>query len=140
MPGPAAPSRRTVLRGAAAVPVAGAVVAACSPGERSDPTPPAAPVDLGGEKDVGPGESRLYRDERVVVSRSAEGSLRAYSAVCTHGGCPMTKLEGAELTCFCHGSRFDATTGEVLRKPATVALPELPVRVERGRIVAGPEA
>ncbi|MFV0136652.1 Rieske 2Fe-2S domain-containing protein [Streptomyces sp. HMX87] len=141
MPGRPAPSRRTVLRGAAVAPVAGLGAAACSPGDGVEgPGRPAEPVELGGEKEIAEGGAKLYRDQKVVVSRAADGSLKAYSSVCTHAGCPMTKLEGTTLTCFCHGSEFDARTGEVLRAPATVPLKELPVQVEDGRIVAGPEA
>ncbi|PZT69767.1 FeS-binding protein [Streptomyces sp. SW4] len=141
MPGRPAPSRRTVLRGAAVAPVAGLGAAACSPGEdTAGPATPTGPVELGGEQEVARGGAKLYRDQKVVVSRAEDGSLTAYSSVCTHAGCPMTKLEGTKLTCFCHGSEFDARTGEVLHAPATVPLTELPVRVRDGRIVAGPEA
>ncbi|MEG3626101.1 Rieske (2Fe-2S) protein [Streptomyces poriticola] len=140
MPGRPAPSRRTVLRSAAVAPVAGVGAAACSPGERPDPGRLTEPVDLGSEKEVAQGDAKLYREQKVVVSRAADGSLKAYSTVCTHAGCPMTKLERTTLTCFCHGSRFDATTGEVLDAPATVPLKELPVQIDNGRIVVGPEA
>ena len=76
----------------------------------------------------------------MVVSRSASGELKAYSSICTHAGCPINKLDGTTLICPCHGSEFDATTGEVLRAPATVPLNALPVRTENGKIVAGPAA
>ncbi|MFF9061422.1 Rieske (2Fe-2S) protein [Streptomyces sp. NPDC101213] len=138
---PARPSatRRTVLRGAALAPAAGLGLAACSPaGGTTAPATPTAPVELGADGEVAKGGAKLYRDHNVVVSRSAGGELKAYSSICTHAGCPVNKLEGTTLICPCHGSEFDATTGEVLRAPATVPLNELPVRTENGKIVSGP--
>ncbi|CAL9410195.1 Rieske (2Fe-2S) protein [Streptomyces sp. enrichment culture] len=145
MPGRPSASRRTVLRGAALTPVAGLATAAgltaCSPGAGAErrPAGPTAPVDLGAEGEVAEDGADLHLDHNVVVSRTADGTLKAYSTICTHGGCPISDLEGTTLVCRCHGSRFDATTGEVLQRPATVPLAELPVRVENGRVVAGPE-
>ncbi|GGL83777.1 (Fe-S)-binding protein [Streptomyces fumigatiscleroticus] len=142
MPGRPSPSRRTVLRGVALTPVAGLGVAACSPGGNgvTAPATPTAPVDLGAVSEVAEGGAALYRDHNVVVSRAEDGSLKAYSTICTHAQCPINKLEGTTLICPCHGSRFDARTGEVLHAPATQPLSELPVEAENGRIVAGPGA
>ncbi|MDT0465638.1 Rieske (2Fe-2S) protein [Streptomyces gibsoniae] len=135
-------SRRTVLRGAALTPVAGLGIAACSPGGDSGSTQatPTAPVALGPESEVPAGSAKLYRDENVVVSRTANGSLKAYSTICTHAGCAINKLAGTTLICPCHGSRFDAVTGKVVQDPATEPLHELSVEVKNGRIVAGPTA
>ncbi|MFJ5777149.1 Rieske (2Fe-2S) protein [Streptomyces sp. NPDC093094] len=138
MSGRPAASRRTVLRGAAAAPAVGMGLTACSPGAGAVPATPTAPVDLGAESEVAKGGADLNLDHNVVVSRSADGSLKAFSTICTHGGCPVNELEGSTLICPCHGSKFDAATGEVLHRPATVPLSELPVRVENGRVVVGP--
>ncbi|NEY30838.1 Rieske 2Fe-2S domain-containing protein [Streptomyces sp. PRKS01-65] len=140
MPGRPSASRRTVLRGVALTPVAGLCAAACSPGGNARRSGPTAPVRLGDEKEIAPGSAALYREHNVVVSRGADGSLKAYSSICTHAGCPIGKLRGTTLVCPCHGSEFDARTGEVLQAPATVPLEELSVRTENGRIVAGPDA
>ncbi|MBD0844554.1 Rieske (2Fe-2S) protein [Streptomyces sp. TRM68416] len=140
MSGRPAPSRRTVLRGAALAPVAGLGAAACSPGGTTTDATPTAPVDLGAESEIAKGSARLYRDHNVVVSRAEDGTLKAYSTICTHALCPINKLEGTKLVCPCHGSEFDATTGEVLQAPATVGLKELSVEAKGGRIVAGPAA
>ncbi|MFJ9349512.1 Rieske 2Fe-2S domain-containing protein [Streptomyces sp. NPDC101237] len=135
-------SRRTVLRGAAVTPVAGLGLAACSApggGSSADATP-TAPVDLGAETEVAKGGAKLYRDHNVVVSRSADGALKAYSTICTHAGCAINKLQGTTLVCPCHGSQFDALTGKVVQSPATEPLNEMPVKAANGRIVAGPDA
>ncbi|MFF5854036.1 ubiquinol-cytochrome c reductase iron-sulfur subunit [Streptomyces sp. NPDC012751] len=139
MPALPSASRRTVLRGAAVVPVAGLGLAACSaPGGSGVAAAPTAPVDLGKESEVAKGEAKLYRDHNVVVSRDQDGALKAYSTICTHAGCPINKLQGTTLICPCHGSQFDAVTGKVVQSPATEPLVELSVKAADGRIVAGP--
>jgi nitrite reductase/ring-hydroxylating ferredoxin subunit len=97
-------------------------------------------VVLGAESEVAKGGAQLYLNENVVVSRAENGSLKAFSSICTHAGCAIDKLKGTTLVCPCHGSEFDATTGKVLRAPATVPLHELAVETKAGNIVAGPGA
>ncbi|MGA4842670.1 Rieske (2Fe-2S) protein [Streptomyces sp. G45] len=134
-------ARRTVLRAAALAPAAGLGLTACSTdaknGDRSAPT---KPVDLGPADEVKVGESKLYTDHDVVVSRITDDQYAAYSTICTHARCPINRLEGSKLTCPCHGSQFDATNGKVLHEPAVAPLKKLRVKVENGTIVAGPEA
>ncbi|MGC5362616.1 Rieske (2Fe-2S) protein [Streptomyces sp. DT24] len=136
-------ARRTVLKGAALAGAAGLGVAACSTesklGHAQTPTP-TAPVELGAPSEVPVGGSRLYRDKRLVVTCPAEGQYKAFSAQCTHAGCLLDKVESNEGRCPCHGSRFDVTTGQVVQGPATVPLSPVPVRVEAGKLVAGPDA
>ncbi|MEU0146819.1 Rieske (2Fe-2S) protein [Streptomyces sp. NPDC006288] len=136
-------ARRTVLKGAALAGAAGLGAAACSTesklGHAQTPTP-TAPVELGAADEVPVGGSKLYREQRVVVSCPAAGRYTAFSAQCTHAGCLLDKVEDNEGNCPCHGSRFDVTTGKAVQGPATVPLPSVPVRVEGGRLVAGPEA
>ncbi|MFR9798670.1 Rieske (2Fe-2S) protein [Streptomyces sp. MS06] len=135
MSGRPAPSRRLLLKSAAATPAAGLALTACS-GE-TGPAAPTAPVDLGAASEVPEGGAHLYRDHNVVVSRSGD-TYTAHSTICTHAGCAINKLQGTTLICPCHGSEFDARTGDVLRDPATEPLQKLSVQAKNGRIVAGP--
>ncbi|MFI1951734.1 ubiquinol-cytochrome c reductase iron-sulfur subunit [Streptomyces xinghaiensis] len=137
-----AASRRTLLRGAALVGAAGAGLAACGDGGggTGGGETPTAPVDLGAADEVPVGGARLYREQRVLVSRPAEDEYKAFSAVCTHQRCVLSAVEGTGADCACHGSRFDAETGRALRGPATKALPAVPVSVKDGRLVAGGDA
>ncbi|MFE2281165.1 Rieske (2Fe-2S) protein [Streptomyces sp. NPDC059454] len=134
-----AASRRTVLRGAVLTPVAGLGLAACG-GADDAAAPLNGPVELGPESEVAKDGAKLYRDHNVVVSRSEEGTLKAYDTLCTHAGCPINKLEGTKLICPCHGSEFDATTGKVLREPAVAPLKALAIEVKNGTMVAKPQA
>ena len=56
---------------------------------------------------------------KVNVSRTA-GGLYAFDDTCTHMGCSLANgtLDGTTVTCACHGSQFDVTSGAVLRGPA----------------------
>ncbi|MEU5686975.1 Rieske (2Fe-2S) protein [Streptomyces venezuelae] len=131
-------ARRTVLRAAALAPAVGLGLTACSSGDGSNRSAPTAPVDLGKADDVKVGASKLYKDSNVVVSRISDDEYKAYSTICTHARCPIQNLEGHKLVCQCHGSEFDATNGKVLHEPANEPLPEVPVKVANGKIIAGP--
>ncbi|MFF7857192.1 Rieske 2Fe-2S domain-containing protein [Streptomyces sp. NPDC007904] len=132
-----AASRRTVLRGVALAPVAGLGLTACGP--EGTPGRPTGPVELGPESEVAAGNAKLYREHNVVVSRGEDGTVRAYSTICTHARCPINTLRGTKLVCPCHGSEFDATTGEVLREPAVAPLQPLAVEVKDGTMIAKPQ-
>ncbi|MBB4893001.1 Rieske Fe-S protein [Streptomyces olivoverticillatus] len=143
MPSPSVPpaSRRTVLRGAALAGAAGLGATACTGGTGSKgPATPTAPVDLGAADAIPAGGAKLFREQRVVVCRSAQGEYKAFSAVCTHAGCVVDKIEDGKISCPCHGSKFDAATGKVLQGPAGAPLPSVPVKADGGKLVAGPEA
>ncbi|WP_405494191.1 Rieske (2Fe-2S) protein [Streptomyces sp. NBC_00096] len=136
-------ARRTVLKGAAAiVGAAGGAVAltACSTETNSgsgSPAVPAEPVELGAATEVPVGGAKLFREKKILVSCAEAGQYKAFSAQCTHAGCVLDKIVEGEGNCPCHGSRFDVTTGKVLRGPAASPLPEIPVKAEGGKLVAG---
>jgi nitrite reductase/ring-hydroxylating ferredoxin subunit len=46
--------------------------------------------------------------------------IYAFDDTCTHKGCSLGegKLDGTIVTCPCHGSQFDVTSGAVVRGPA----------------------
>ncbi|MCE3245556.1 MAG: 2Fe-2S ferredoxin [Arthrobacter sp.] len=75
--------------------------------------------------------------EEEVKNASADGIV-AYSAVCTHQGCPvnMYKKDEGVLYCSCHHSEFDPKAGaKVVGGPAPRRLAMLPLKVEDGTIV-----
>ncbi|EHR51587.1 Rieske Fe-S protein [Saccharomonospora marina XMU15] len=70
----------------------------------------------------------------AIVSRPSANEVAAFSAICTHRGCKVDP-QGAQLHCPCHGSVFDAFTGEVRQGPADQPLPEIGVRIDNGQVV-----
>ena len=72
----------------------------------------------------------------IVVAQPVAGKAVAFSAICTHMGCTVAPA-GPQLACPCHGSRYNASTGQVLQGPAPKPLASVPVHVEDGKVVAG---
>jgi len=60
------------------------------------------------------------------------GQLHAFDDTCTHKACSLAKgkLDGTTVTCPCHGSQFDVTSGAVLRGPAQRPVRSRLVQVE----------
>jgi Rieske Fe-S protein len=71
----------------------------------------------------------------VVLTRDSSGTVHAVSATCTHQGCSVGAPHNGVVTCPCHGSEFEATTGKVLRGPATQPLPPVAVEVQGDQVV-----
>lgn len=94
-------------------------------------------VPVGSAADLSEGEMRAFEagGQRVAVARVG-GSLHAFDDTCTHRLCSLADgdLEEATVTCPCHGSQFDVTTGEVLNPRATEPVPVYRLRVEDDEI------
>ena len=68
--------------------------------------------------------------DTITISRPCAAS----SAICRHQGC-VVAAAGASFDCPCHGSRYDAATGEVLNGPSTRPLIEISVKLDGDSIV-----
>jgi len=90
-------------------------------------------VRVGDAKDVVNNEMRVFDLAGTKVNiTSALGHLYAFDDTCTHKGCSLAKgnLDGTTVTCPCHGSQFDVTSGAVLRGPAQQPVRSRLVQVE----------
>lgn len=70
--------------------------------------------------------------KRIAVAH-VDGEYFAVDDACTHVRCSLGSegfLDGATITCGCHGAQFDATTGKVLALPAATDLTSYQVKVE----------
>ena len=68
---------------------------------------------------------------------NVEGKYYAIGNVCTHEGGPLAEgtLEGYEIECPWHGSKFDIRTGKVTRPPANEPESTYEVKVEGNDIL-----
>jgi Rieske Fe-S protein len=139
-------SRRSVLRGAVVVVIAGVagyVVADNSAAARRrngsganayGPNPSSSGHLLAEVSQVPIGGGIVLEANKVVLSRSPSGQVNGFSAVCTHQGCLVSAVHNGQIICPCHGSRFNAQTGAVVNGPASVPLPSVPVVVRNGGV------
>jgi len=80
--------------------------------------------------------TRVVVDETPVMLLREGGSLYALHDRCSHRGCSLAdgELDGLEVVCACHGSRFDLRDGSVKQGPATAPQPAFETRERDGRI------
>ena len=78
-------------------------------------------VKVAESKDIGPSTMKVVdvAGEKVCII-NIEGNYYAIGNVCTHMGGPLNEgtLEGFEVQCPWHGSKFDVRTGEPTKPPA----------------------
>jgi len=135
-------SRRAVVAGIAGVPLLAACGADDEPSgsggtggdngssPESSPSGGAGAGGLAAKADIPMGSGKIFPSEKVVVTQPAADEFKAFSAVCTHQGCVVSSLEGKEINCKCHGSKFSIEDGSVINGPAEKPLEELEVTAE----------
>lgn len=132
--------RRAMLAGSSAAALG--AVAACGGGTTGDgrgqqqtgDVPAGAPgTVLGPASEVPVGSGKIYADQQLVVTRTAEGQFTGLSSVCPHQGCSVSSVEGDTIICPCHDSRF-GLDGAVRKGPAQQPLQSRPVTVADGSV------
>jgi nitrite reductase/ring-hydroxylating ferredoxin subunit len=84
------------------------------------------PLDAFKEQNTQVVKANNYSDEVFVVKEN--NAYKAFKMKCTHKGAGL-KVDGNELKCPLHGSRFDITEGKVLNGPAKTNLQSFLVTV-----------
>jgi nitrite reductase (NADH) small subunit len=69
---------------------------------------------------------------KQVATFNVGGTFYALDSLCTHRHGPLAEgaVEGTIVTCPWHGSKFDVTSGQVVKDPASRSVSAYPVRVE----------
>jgi len=106
-------------------------------GSTTTSTTGAAPAGtaIGAASQVPVGGSASFTDPKsgdpsLVIQQNA-GEFVAFDAICPHAGCTVAYQSGSKvIACPCHGSEFDAKTGNVLNGPAASGL--TPIKVVKG--------
>src|ERR671916_355241 len=144
-PGPEM-TRRAVVAGTGVLAVSAALAACSSYGSSAQPAPqaplepgpPLAPdalpegpagESLASTADIPVGGGEVFADQNVVVTQPQAGTFKAFSAVCTHQGCTVSKVAAGTIDCPCHGSKFAIADGSVVDGPASSPLEERQVTV-----------
>ena len=141
--------RRLVLQ-VSGIAVVGGVVAACSSGGSSAassapagggaasgtaPSGGGSGTTLAQVADVPVGGGVINADAAVVVTQPESGTIKGFSAICTHQGCLVGSVENTEIICPCHGSKYSAKDGSVINGPAQQPLAAAPITVSNGAVV-----
>lgn len=79
---------------------------------------------------------RVVVDDTPVLLLRADDEIFAIHDRCSHRGCSLSEgsVEGEEVVCACHGSRFSLRTGAVKHGPATASQPAFQVRTQADRV------
>lgn len=88
---------------------------------------------VGAAGDLGEGDMQAFDVGGVKIAvANVAGTFHAFGNICTHRQCLLSKgeLEETTVTCPCHGSQFDVTTGAVLQGPAQDPVGSYPTRVQ----------
>lgn len=86
--------------------------------------------------EVAPNSAKLFRfgSSPALLINTADGELRAFSAVCTHLTCTVHyEADTGTIFCPCHNGRFDLS-GNVLSGPPPRPLEAFTVEVSGGDI------
>jgi Rieske Fe-S protein len=80
--------------------------------------------------DIPVGGGKIFADQKVVVTQPEAGTVKAFSAICTHAGCTVSEVSDGTINCTCHGSKFRVADGSVADGPASGPLSPVTVTVE----------
>jgi 3-phenylpropionate/trans-cinnamate dioxygenase ferredoxin subunit len=87
--------------------------------------------------DLRSGEARPVEvDGTDVALVRTDDEVFAIRDECSHAAIPLSEgdVEGCEIECWLHGSRFDLRTGKPLGLPATEPVPVYPCHVRDGGV------
>jgi len=98
-------------------------------------------VRVCGVRDVAPGAVIQVdvADKDVAVVHTGDEWYAIYDE-CSHAAIPLSEgdVEGCEIECWLHGSRFDLRTGKPTGPPATEPVAIYPVKVEGDDVLVDP--
>lgn len=95
-------------------------------------------VKVAEAKEIAPSSMKAVEVEgEKVCIINTEGTFYAIGNVCTHVGGPLNEgtLEGYEVECPWHGSKFDIRTGEPTKPPAVRSVPKYEVKMEGNNVL-----
>jgi glycine betaine catabolism B len=95
-------------------------------------------VKVGEVDDIHPSQTKAVQvGSDTVCVVNIDGKFYAIDNTCTHMGGPLAEgqLEGYEIRCPWHGSKFDVRTGQVTKPPAATPEPIYEVKIDNKDIL-----
>lgn len=95
-------------------------------------------VKVAEAKEIAPSSMKAVEVEgEKVCIINTEGNYYAIGNICTHVGGPLDEgtLQGYEVECPWHGSKFDVRTGEPTKSPAVRAVPKYEVKIDGNNVL-----
>lgn len=92
--------------------------------------------------DIPNGKALAVEVEGVDLAIVKDGDdIYAIYDECSHAMIPLSDgdVDGCEIECYLHGSRFDLRTGKPVNLPATEPVNVYPTRVENGTVLVSLE-
>lgn len=126
------PTRRGLLGSSLA---AGAVVtlAACGGADKSSSAVPYDATTLSALPVLGTASVSI-NGHNYLLYRPDEGTVLAYTSVCTHQGCKVGTGDSKNFICPCHGSEYSKLDGSVTQGPAPKALTRYATSIEGDKV------
>jgi cytochrome b6-f complex iron-sulfur subunit len=93
--------------------------------------------EVSGGEELKPNSGTVFQfgNQPALLVRTPEGSLRAFSAICTHLGCTVSYEPGSKsIWCPCHNGIYDLH-GKAIGGPPPRPLPEYKVNQRNGTVV-----
>jgi nitrite reductase/ring-hydroxylating ferredoxin subunit len=99
-------------------------------GATAAPTPSAGQLVESSKVPVGGGVKVESSAGVLMIVQPTRGNFAAYSAICTHAGCEVSRATARAIICTCHDSEFSTADGSRVAGPASRPLRKFDV-VER---------
>lgn len=98
-------------------------------------------ISVAKTSDLLPGTKKaVFAAGKHIMIINADGRFFALDNICTHAGCALAtegEVSGQVITCGCHGSKFNITSGAVVGPPAKLPLTSYTVKVEGTDVMVG---
>ena len=78
------------------------------------------------------GVKKVETEGKEILLANIDGEIFAINDICTHAQCNLTNgsLEGSEVTCPCHGAKFDVKSSKVTNPPANEDAESYTIKIE----------
>ena len=103
-------------------------------GATAAPAPTASQLVESSKVPVGGGLKVESTSGVLMIVQPTRGNFAAYSAICTHAGCEVSRATAAAIICTCHDSEFSTSDGARIAGPASRPLKKFAVIERNGML------